>query len=128
MYYWNRLTHVSGEFFLFKGLEEYTLFTDRYPDLGILIEISHNCFDGYTEDDIIKFLGDKNVKALHVSDALQNVDIGKGAHLPVGEGSVDFNKLLKYFDKVPGIFAVLEIKADNQKILNSLNQLKNMLT
>ena len=120
-------THVSGEFFLFRGLEEYTLFVDRHPDLGILIDISHNYFDNYSEDVIIKFFGIRNVKALHVSDALQNVDFKKGTHLAIGEGSVDFKKLLKHFDKFPNMFGALEIKADNKKLQNSLNQLKNML-
>jgi len=121
-------THVSGEIFLFKGLEEYMLFTDRHPDLGILIDISHNYFDKYSEDEIIKFLGNRNVKALHVSDAIQNVEFRKGTHLSVGEGFVDFKKLLKHFYKIPNVFGALEIKADNQKIQNSLNQLKNMLS
>lgn len=120
-------THVSGEFFLFRGLEEYILFAGKHPDLGILIDISHNYFDNYSEDAIIKFLGIRNVKALHVSDALQNVDFKKGTHLAIGEGSVNFKKLLKYFDKFPIMFGALEIKADNGKIQSSLNQLKNML-
>jgi sugar phosphate isomerase/epimerase len=120
-------THVSGEFFLFKGLEEYILFADKHPDLGILIDISHNYFDSYPEDAIIKFLGIRNVKALHISDALQKVDFRKGTHLAIGEGSVDFRKLLNYFDKFPTMFGALEIKADSKKICSSLNQLRNML-
>jgi len=117
----------SGEFFLFRGLEEYILFADKHPDLGILIDISHNYFDNYSEDTIINFLGFRNVKALHVSDALQNVDFRKGTHLPIGEGSINFEKLLKYFDKFPNLFGALEIKADNKKIQSSLEQLRNIL-
>lgn len=120
-------THVSGEFFLFRGFEEYILFTDKHPDLGILIDISHNYFDNYSEDEIIKFLGGRNVKALHVSDAIQNVDFRKGTHLAIGEGSVDFKELLIYFDKFPNVFGALEIRADCSKIQSSLNQLKSML-
>jgi sugar phosphate isomerase/epimerase len=120
-------THVSGEFFLFRGLEEYIQFVDKHPDLGILIDISHNYFDNYSEDAIIKFLGTRNVKALHFSDALKNVDFRKGTHLAIGEGSVDFKKLLKYFDVFPNMFGALEIKADNKKIQSSLYQLKKMI-
>lgn len=45
--------------FLFNGLEEFIIFTDKHPDLGILIDISHDYFDNYSEDDIIKFLSKK---------------------------------------------------------------------
>ncbi|NLM27387.1 MAG: sugar phosphate isomerase/epimerase [Clostridiaceae bacterium] len=119
-------THVSGEFFLFSGLEEFIIFADKHPDLGILIDLSHNYFDNYSEEAIIKFLGSRNVKALHISDALQNVDFKKGTHLAVGEGTIDFKRLLMYFSKIPDIFGALEIKAENKKIQSSLNRLKNM--
>jgi len=82
-------THVSGDFFLFKWLEEYIVFADKHPDSGILIDISHNYFDNYSEDAIIELLGKRKVKALYVSDVLRNVDFRKGTHLPVGEGTVD---------------------------------------
>lgn len=121
-------THVSGEYFLFRGYQEFIPFTDKHPDLGILIDISHNYYDGYSEDAIANLMGSKNVKALHVSDALQNVDFREGTHLAIGDGLVDFNKLLKHFSKHPGVFGALEIKSDNIKIRNSISQLKNMIT
>jgi len=65
-------------------------FADKHQDLGILLDISHNYFDNYSEDGIVKFLGCRNFKALHISDALQNVDIKKGTHLAIGYGSIDF--------------------------------------
>jgi len=120
-------THVSGDFFLFRGLEEFITFTDNHPDLSILIDISHNYFDNYPEDAIINFLGNRNVKALHISDALQNVDFRKGTHLAVGDGTVNFEKLLKHFTKIPVISGALENKDENEKIQSSLNQVKNML-
>ncbi|MCL2321723.1 MAG: sugar phosphate isomerase/epimerase [Oscillospiraceae bacterium] len=45
-------THVTGEFFLFNGLNQYVQFIDNHSNLGILIDISHNYFDGYSEEDI----------------------------------------------------------------------------
>ena len=120
-------THVSGGFFLFRGLKEFVLFANKHPDLGILIDISHNYFNNYSEDAIIEFLSKRNVKVLHISDSLRNADFRKGTHLPIGEGSVNFSKLLKHFRKIPDIFGVLEIKAENEKIHNSLNQLKNVI-
>jgi len=120
-------THVTGEFFLFDGLYEYTRFIDRHPDLGVLIDISHNYFDKFSEDDIINILGNKNIKGLHISDALQDVDFRKGTHLPVGDGTVDFVKLLDYFKEIPNLYGVLEIKSDNDGIGRSLRNLKNII-
>lgn len=121
-------THVSGDYFLFRGLEEFIIFADKHPDLGILIDISHNYFDNYTEDAIIEYLGGRNVKALHISDALRNVDFRKGTHLAVGEGTIDFEKLLKHFARIPDMFGALEIKSENRKIRDSLSRFKSMLS
>jgi len=120
-------THVTGEFFLFGGLYEYAKFIDRHPDLGVLIEITHNYYDKFSEDDIINILSNKNVKGLHISDALQDVDFRKGTHLPVGDGMVDFSKLLNHFKDIPDLFGVLEIKANNDDISRSLKSLRKIL-
>lgn len=116
-------THVSGEFYLFNGLNEYVKFIDIYPDLGILIDISHNYYDKYSEEEIIHILETKNIKGLHISDALQDVDFEKGTHLPIGKGTVNFSRLLHYFDKIPNIFGALEIKADNEGVSKSVKKL-----
>ena len=47
------------------GLSDFVKFIDNYPDLGVLIDVSHNYYDGYSEDEIINYLANKNVKALH---------------------------------------------------------------
>jgi sugar phosphate isomerase/epimerase len=120
-------THVFGEAFLFDGLREYVKFIDDYPDLGVLIDISHNYFNGYSEDDIINILGGKNVKALHISDALQNAELRQGTHLPIGNGTVDLTKLLKHFGKIPNIFGALEIKSNNGDLNESVKKLKEVL-
>jgi len=74
-------THVAGDYFLFNGLSEFAAFTDRYPDLGILIDISHNYYNPqYSEEDIINILSGKNVKCLHISDALRSADFEDGTH------------------------------------------------
>ncbi len=117
-------THVSGTYFLFDGFDAFTSFTDRHPDLGILIDISHNYYDRYSEERIIECFGNRNVKALHISDALQGAEFRAGTHLPAGHGTVDFERLLKHFVDVPDIFGALEIKSDNDGIRNSLNRLR----
>jgi sugar phosphate isomerase/epimerase len=75
---------------------------------------------------MINFLGNKNVKGLHISDAMRNVDFREGTHLPVGDGTVDFSKLLKHFANIPNLYGVLEIKSDNDGISRSLKNLKNL--
>ena len=118
-------THVF-KLFLLNGLNEFTKFIDIYPDLGVLIDISHNYYDNYTEDNIINILGNKNIKGLHISDALQDVDFKKGTHLAIGNGTVNFAKLLKYFDKIPNLYGALEIKSNNDDINRSLINLKRL--
>ena len=117
-------THVTGKYFLFDGLADYTKFISEYPELGVLIDISHNYYDGYSEDEIIHHLVDKNVKGLHVSDALQGAEFRAGTHLAVGSGTVDFPKLLKCFSHIPNLYSALEIKASSEDIAKSLKILR----
>ena len=116
-------THVYGGYFLFDSLNAYIKFIDKHPDLGVLIDISHNYQLNYSEDDIINILGNKNVKGLHISDALQNVDVKKGTHLPIGDGTIDFSKLLNHFKNIPNLYGALEIVTDNEGIRKSLEKL-----
>jgi len=121
-------THVAGEYFLFDGLYEFVNFIDLFPELGVLIDISHNYYNPqYSEDDIINILGNKNVKGLHISDALRSAEFEKGTHLPIGDGTIDFTKLLKHFDKIENLYGVLEIKSNNEGIERSLKNLKKEL-
>ncbi|MCL2406802.1 MAG: sugar phosphate isomerase/epimerase [Defluviitaleaceae bacterium] len=120
-------THVTGKYFLFDGLGEYVRFIENYPDLGVLIDISHNYYDGYSEDEIISHLVDKNVKCLHISDAVQGAEFKAGTHLPVGRGGMDIAKILTGFAHIPGLCSVLEIKADSGDIGKSLELLQRMI-
>ena len=117
-------THVTGKYFLFSGLAEYTDFIGEYPELGVLIDISHNFHDGYFEDEIIHHLADKNIKGLHISDALQGAELKEGTHLAIGSGTVDFSKLLKCFSHIPNLYSALEIKASNEGVAESLRTLQ----
>jgi sugar phosphate isomerase/epimerase len=120
-------THVTGEYFLFSSLNEFVAFTDQYPDLGVLIDISHNYYEPqYSEDDIISILGSKNIKGLHISDALRSAEFEKGTHLAIGDGTIDFPKLLKGFEIFPNLYSVLEIKSKNSGIEKSLQKLREI--
>ncbi|MCL2775411.1 MAG: sugar phosphate isomerase/epimerase [Oscillospiraceae bacterium] len=121
-------SHDYGVYFLFDGLHEYERFIDKHPDLGVLIDISHNYYDNYSEDEIINILGDKNVKGLHISDALRNVDVRKGTHLAIGDGTVDFSKLLNHFKDVLNLYGALEIVTNNDGISSNLRALRNIVT
>ena len=121
-------THVAGEWFLFNGLNEFVAFTDQYPDLGVLIDVSHNYYEPqYSEEDMINILSGKNVKCLHISDALRNAEFESGTHLAIGDGEMDFAKLLRGFMNIPDLYAVLEIKPNNTGIKESLQKL-NVIT
>ena len=120
-------THVAGEYFLFDGLKEFSEFIDIYPDLGVLIDISHNYYNPkYSEDDIIRLLWNKNIKGLHISDSLRNAEFEEGTHLAIGDGTIDFRKLMKHFNQIPNIFGALEIKTSNEGLYNSLKYLKTL--
>ena len=120
-------THVAGEWFVFSGLYEYGEFVDKYPELGVLIDISHNYYNPqYSEDDIVNILGNRNVKGLHISDALRSAEFEAGTHLPVGDGTINFPKLLKGFEKFDNLYGALEIKSNNVGIEKSLKKLRNI--
>jgi len=119
-------THLYEPSFLFGSYEHYINFCNGQKNMGILIDVSHNYFSGYNEQDIIDTFRNKNVTALHISDALRlkDEDIRIGTHLAIGDGQIDFDKLLSHF-KNDNIFVVLEIKSSNAKLKSSLEQLKN---
>jgi len=120
-------SHDYGGAFLFDGLREYARFIDKHPNLGVLIDISHNYYDKFSEDDIINILGDKNITGLHISDSLQNVEVRKGTHLVIGEGTINFEKLLGYFGKIPNLCGALELIGNNEGIDRSLKNLKKLI-
>ena len=120
-------SHCSGKYFLFDGLREYASFAAMHPELGVLIDISHNYYDRYSEEDIINILGHANIKGLHISDAIQGAEFKEGTHLAVGDGTMDFTKFINHFSGTPNLFAVLEIKAGNEGISKSLSSLKQLL-
>lgn len=121
-------THVAGDYFLLNGLHEYVKFVDNHPELGVLIDISHNYYNPqYSEHDIVSILGNKNVKGLHISDALRGAGFEEGTHLAIGNGTIDFPKLLRGFEKFSDLYCVLEIKSENDGIKRSLTALNDIV-
>jgi len=119
-------SHVGGNVFLHSSLEKFAEFITQYPKLGTLIDISHNFNDGRTISDIIKIINDLNITGLHLSDAISGAEVGKGTHLPVGNGEINFSDFLKHFVHCD-IYGALEIGATSEIISESLLKLKAFL-
>ena len=116
-------SHVGGNVFLHSSLEKYADFISQYPELGTLIDISHNFNDGRIISDIIKMISNLKITGLHLSDAISGAEVGKGTHLPVGNGEINFSEFLNHFAHYD-IYGALEIRATSEIISESLLKLK----
>lgn len=121
-------THVTGEVFVFQGLEDYLAFMRQFPGLGVLIDVSHNCYDGYSEEKILTILEPLRIGGLHLSDAVSGVDLEMGTHLPIGKGNVDFRRTLESFADSEHVHGALEIKSSYSDIKCSLEKLEGILS
>ena len=90
----------------------------------MLADISHLWNDGNGVDDIASALRNCRVTGLHLSDALARVEVTKGTHLSVGEGEVDFARLLPQYNNDDSVYAVLEVKAESSQIKHSVDLLR----
>lgn len=117
-------SHSGGKFFVFDGLSEFSAFVDEMPGLGVLADLSHLWNDGNGVDDIMLALKDRRVTGLHLSDALARVEVTKGTHLAVGEGEVDFSRILPQYSIDDSVYGVLEVKAESCQIKHSLDMLR----
>ena len=116
-------SHVGGNVFLHNSLEKFAEFIMQYPKLGALIDISHNFNDGLIISDIIKIINNLKITGLHLSDAISSAEVGKGTHLPVGNGEINFSYFLRHFVNCD-IYGALEIRATSEIINESLLKLK----
>lgn len=117
-------SHSGGKFFVFDGLSEFSAFVDETPGLGVLGDISHMWNDGNGVDDIMQALKGRRVTGLHLSDALARVEVTKGTHLAVGEGEVDFSRILPPYSDNDSVYGVLEVKAESPHVKHSLEKLR----
>lgn len=117
-------SHSGGKVFVFDGLSEFSAFVDEMPGLGVLADISHLWNDGNSVDSIVSALEGRRVTGLHLSDALARVDVTKGTHLVVGEGEVDFSRILPLYSDDDSMYGVLEVKAESSQIRHSLDTLR----
>lgn len=117
--------HVGGNVFLHNSLEKFAEFIAQ-SNLGALIDISHNFNDGLVISDIIGIISKINVSGLHLSDAILGAEVGKGTHLPVGSGEIDFAEFLGNFVH-RDICGALEIGGTSGVVSESLLRLKACL-
>jgi len=120
-------SHSSCGFFVFDGLLDFSEFVRQIRGLGVLVDISHLWNDGNNVELIASALKDCRITGLHVSDALEGVEITKGTHLPIGEGEVDFAKLLPRLACNDLVYAVFEIKAGSSAIRRSIDLFRGYL-
>ncbi|MTI94556.1 MAG: TIM barrel protein [Firmicutes bacterium] len=118
-------THVSGDIFIFDGLADFRRFVQRFPELGVLIDVSHNVYDGYGVDEIISFSAGLRITGLHLSDARSDLPFDQGTHLPVGSGEIAFAPLVAEFSS-SDICAALEVKGDSDNLTASFEKLQNL--
>ncbi len=120
-------SHSGGKFFVFEGLPDFSRFVREVPGLGVLVDISHLCNDGHDIDDITSALKDCRVTGLHLSDALAHKEIDKRTHLPIGDGKVDFARILSLYSGDDSVYGALEVKAESAKIKDSVGRLGRFL-
>jgi sugar phosphate isomerase/epimerase len=119
-------SHVGGNVFLHNNLEKFAKFIEQYPNLGALIDISHNVNDGRTISEIINIIKNLKIAGFHLSDAISGAEVGIGTHLPVGDGEINFSDFFKHFNHYD-IFGALEIRGTGDVIRKSLLKLKECL-
>jgi sugar phosphate isomerase/epimerase len=96
--------------------EEFKDIFGQYPDLMLTLDIGHAGIDsrgGRRIFDFIKFFGHR-IGHVHISDNLGHGD----DHLPVGEGSIPFSKVIKALQKTDyNDTMTLEVFAEQRGLL-----------
>lgn len=117
-------SHVNGAFFVFQGLADYASFVLDLRMLGALIALSHNSYDGYSENDLLALIRPLPVTGFHIGDTDASKAREAGTHLPVGQGTVGLRRLLTPYLKAPNLYGALEINGSYEDIYFSLEKLR----
>ncbi|NIU83015.1 MAG: TIM barrel protein [Candidatus Thorarchaeota archaeon] len=120
-------THVTPQYFIFTGLQDYTQFVSEFMELGVLIDFSHNFYDGYSVNEILSSLSGYKITGLHLSDAIVDAKLEEGLHLPVGAGNVDFKQIIRYFKEESNCYAALEIHGTSEDIRKSIKIIEGLM-
>jgi sugar phosphate isomerase/epimerase len=111
-------SHITGAHFVFDGPDDYVRFILDTPQLGALLDTSHNYFDGYDNADLAGKLAAR-VTGFHLSDTNRSGGFPDGLHRAVGDGEIDFD-FLNQFAPYPGVYGAIEVKGGFDDILRSV--------
>jgi len=116
--------------FIFTDLRDFMQFVSHFrsSELGILLEVGHLYQARTNLDEAIKAFGHR-IFDVHVHDATQNEDYKSATHLPIGRGTIDFDKVVTSLRKVKyDGWLTLEIHGNEGEILESRKLLEKLIT
>lgn len=118
-------SHIYSPLFVFQGLADYADFILELDRIGALIDISHNCYQGYSEYDLLDIIRSLPVTGLHISDANPRIeDVRQGTHLPIGGGIVGIRRILSEYEKAGNVYGAFEIKTPFVDIIDSVQRVR----
>jgi sugar phosphate isomerase/epimerase len=115
--------------FIFHGLKEFSQFIEQFPpkDLGILMDAGHLYQAGIDLDEAVN-LFKRRLLDVHVHDAMLDKNYREATHLPIGKGTIDFQKLVDLLRQVNyDGWLTLEVRGREQEIVRSREYLKSMV-
>jgi sugar phosphate isomerase/epimerase len=114
-------SHITPQYFCFNGPDDYVQFIQETPNVGALLDVAHNHFDGFDNAALIAQLGTR-ITGLHLSDTDRKVGFPDGLHLEIGQGEIDF-QFLQTYSWQPHVFGAIEVKGQFQNIRESVQVL-----
>jgi len=83
----------------FTGVDDFAAAFERWPQMGMTLDVGHAFIDGRGMDRIFAFIDSfaDRIRHIHISDNYGRHD----DHLRVGEGNVDFEALIKGLKNIP---------------------------
>jgi sugar phosphate isomerase/epimerase len=120
-------THFTPAVFVYDGLNDFRDFCQTIPNLGVLVDVSHNFFDGYQISEQVDILKPLRITGFHLSDAITGIKLSEGTHLPIGQGHADFSSVLRVYKENDIVYGALEIKGSVQGITDSLTYFRTRL-
>jgi len=117
-------THVTSSVFTFDGIHDFRDFVLELPGLDILIDVSHNYYDGYDIQDLLSILQPLTITGFHLSDSIRGVELGEGTHLPLGKGNIDFKIIADRFNPDNTVYGAFEVRGSSEGITKSITHMK----
>jgi sugar phosphate isomerase/epimerase len=114
--------------FIFDGLLDFAQFVSNFPSekLGVLLDVGHLYQIGINIHDAVNMFKHRLLD-IHVHDATLEKDYRKATHLPIGTGTVNFQKLINLLRQngYKG-WLTLEIRGTEKEIVDSKEYLERL--